>query len=171
MIARDTVVAGRLAEDVRAAEQHAFVVAGEHEYGDQLDRQLDHVGLPRVERPEDADLVVLCGLAGRPEVARAAALGLPVIAFDGVQGGAPIPDCSVMLPFEPDEDPGGADADEARHRPGRHRLASTAPANRATLLSAIRTAGPFDEHGDPVDRRCGSTAPARTGACKPDRPL
>ena len=110
MVARDTEVAARLAEDVRAAEQHAFVVAGEHEYGHQLDRQLDHVGLPRVERPEDADLVVLCGLAGRPEVARAAARGLPVIAFDGVQGGAPIPDCSVMLPFEPDQDPGGTDA-------------------------------------------------------------
>ena len=48
MVARDTEVAARLAEDVRAAEQQAFVVAGDHEYGMQLDGQLDHVGLPRV---------------------------------------------------------------------------------------------------------------------------
>ena len=75
MVARDTVVAARLAEDVRAAEQRAFVVAGEHEYGEQLDGQLDHVGLARVDDPAEADLVVLCGLAGRPEVARAAGLG------------------------------------------------------------------------------------------------
>ena len=49
MLARDTEVAARLAEDVRAAEQRAFVVAGEHEYGVQLDGQLDFVGLPRVD--------------------------------------------------------------------------------------------------------------------------
>ena len=31
---------------------------------------------------------LLCGLAGRPEVAHAATAGLPVIAFSGVEGGA-----------------------------------------------------------------------------------
>ena len=63
MLARDTEVAARLAEDVRAAEQVAWVVAGEHEYGVQLDGQLDFVGLPRAATAEAADLVVLCGLA------------------------------------------------------------------------------------------------------------
>jgi hypothetical protein len=150
MLARDTEVAARLAEDLRGAGRTAWVVAGEHEYGVQLDGQLEHVGLPRAARPEDADLVVLCGLAGRPEVARAAEPGLPVIAFDGVQGGAPIPDLSLALPFAADEDMGGTTA-AARAA----RLISAAVAagarDRAALLGAIRSAGPFDEHGDPVD--------------------
>ena len=170
MVARDTEVAARLAEDVRAAEQLAFVVAGEHEYGDQLDRQLDHVGLPRVEHPEDADLVVLCGLAGRPEVARAAVLGLPVVAFDGVQDGEPIPDCSVMLPFAPGQDPGGLAATTraiglvtAAWRGG--------AGDRAALLAAIRTAGPFDEHGDPVDPPVWLYRADSDWSVQPDRPL
>ena len=65
-----------------------------------------------------------------------------MIAFDGVQGGAPIPDCSLLLPFEPDQDPGGADATTraialvvAAWRGGAH--------DREALLSALRTAGPF----------------------------
>jgi hypothetical protein len=74
MIARDTVVAERIAADVRAQGQRAFVIAGEHEYGVQLDGQLRLAGLPRA---------------------------------------------------------GAAD--------------------RASLLRALRAAGPFDEHGDPVD--------------------
>ena len=102
------------------------------------------------ERAEAADLVVLCGLAGQPEVARAAELGLPVVAFDGVQGGAPIPDCSLMLPFAPDEDMGGTTAADAGRHAGLRGLAGGAR-DRAALLSAIRIAGPFDEHGDPVD--------------------
>src|SRR3954470_15502533 len=105
LVARDTVVARRIAADVAARREHAFVVAGEHDYGIQLDAQLRLGGLPRTPDPGLADLVVLAGLAGRPEAERAAALGpLPVIAFDGVQGadlGAGR-DVRVALPFGPD---------------------------------------------------------------------
>jgi hypothetical protein len=170
MIARDTVVAGRLAEDIRAAELQALVVAGEHEYGVQLDGQLDHVGLPRVERAEDADLVVLCGLAGQPEVAQAAGLGLPVLAFSGVEGGSPIPDCSLALPFTPDEDMAGTTAAaratslvEAAFRNGAR--------SREAVLSAIRIAGPFDENGDPVDPPVWLYRASADWSLHPDRPL
>src|SRR4051812_17963855 len=47
LVARDTVVCARIAADVRASGRHAVVVAGEHEYGVQLDGQLALVGLPR----------------------------------------------------------------------------------------------------------------------------
>jgi hypothetical protein len=117
-----------------------------------------------------ADLVVLCGLAGRPEVARAAARGLPVIAFDGVQDGAPIPDCSLLLPFEPDQDPGGADATAraiglvvAAWRDGAH--------DREALRSALRAAGPFDEHGDPVEPPVWLYRAGADWSLQPDRPL
>src|SRR4051794_2976510 len=87
MVARDTVVAERIAKLVRAAGQLALVVAGAHDYGRQLDGQLRLAGLPRATDPAEASLVVLAGLAGEPEIARAHELApLPVIAFDGVQG-------------------------------------------------------------------------------------
>ena len=87
LVARDTVVARRLAADVARQGKRAFVVAGEHDYGVQIDGQLRLGGLPRAEDPGDADLVVVAGLAGQPEIDRAAALApLPLVAFDGVQG-------------------------------------------------------------------------------------
>src|SRR3954454_15051335 len=54
MVARDTVVAARIAEDIRAAGSRALVVAGEHDYGRQLDAQLSLAGLPRATSPEEA---------------------------------------------------------------------------------------------------------------------
>src|SRR3954454_5569113 len=87
MVARDTEVAARIARWVRGEGRRAFVVAGAHEYGVQLDGQLRMAGLPRAEWSSEADLVVLCGLAGSPEIEHAAELApLPVVAFDGVQG-------------------------------------------------------------------------------------
>ena len=170
MVARDLVVAGRLTEEVRAAGQHAYVVAGDHEYGAQLDAQLDLVGLPRVDAPGAADLIVLCGLAGSPEVAHAASLGRPVVAFDGVQGGEPIPDCTVMLPFTPEEDPVGTSAAARAARLIADAVAGGAR-DRAALLSALRTAGPFDEHGDPVDPPVWLYRAAEDWSLHPDRPL
>jgi hypothetical protein len=170
MVARDTAVAARLAENVQAAGRRAFVVAGEHAYGVQLDGQLDHVGLPRVDHPGAADLVVLCGLAGEPEVPRAAALELPVIAFDGVQGGAPVPDCSLMLPFAPDEDMAGTTAAARAARLVSDAFAGGAH-DRARLLAAVREAGPFDEHGDPVDPPVWLYRAAADWTLTPDRPL
>jgi hypothetical protein len=170
MLARDTEVAARLAEDVRAAEERAFVVAGEHEYGAQLDAQLDFVGLPRVRAPQDADLVVLCGLAGHPEVARAAGLGRAVIAFDGVQGGPPIPNCSLLLPFTPEADMGGTTA-AARAASLISAAVAGGARDRAALLSALRIAGPFDEHGDPVDPPVWLYRAGPDWSLTPDRPL
>ena len=68
MVARDTEVAMRIAAYVRAQDQRALVIAGEHEYGVQLDGQLRLAGLPR---GDDPDVVVLCGLNGQPEIGRA----------------------------------------------------------------------------------------------------
>src|SRR5690349_15195201 len=67
MVARDTEVAARIAADVRAAGRRALVVAGDHDYGRQLDGQLRRADLPRAEAAGDADLVLLCGLADGPE--------------------------------------------------------------------------------------------------------
>jgi hypothetical protein len=51
--------------------------------------RLTAAGLPRADHRAQADVVVLAGLQGEAEIARAAALApLPVIAFDGVQGAA-----------------------------------------------------------------------------------
>ena len=150
MVARDTEVAARLAEDVRAAEQRAFVVAGEHEYGVQLDGQLDYVGLPRVDD------------AGGRRPGRAVRAGRA--AGGGARGGArpaggrlrrrpgrrADPGLSLVLPFTPDEDMGGTTAARAPPRSSPRRVAGGAR-DRTALLSALRIAGPFDEHGDPVD--------------------
>ena len=45
-MARDTVVAQRIAAKVRVAGQRAHVIAGDHGYGWQLDGQLRLAGLP-----------------------------------------------------------------------------------------------------------------------------
>src|SRR6185312_12781163 len=102
-----TEVAARIAADLRSAGRRALVLAGRHDYGVQLDGQLRLAGLPRVEAPDDADVLVLCGLVGAPEIERAAALDpLPVIAFDGVQSarlGAGR-DVHLALPVAPSDD-------------------------------------------------------------------
>ena len=159
LVARDTEVAARIAEWVRAEGRRALVVAGDHDYGVQLDGQLRMAGLPRAEDAGDADLVVLCGLAGSPEIGRATALApLPVVCFDGAQGadlGAGRDVC-VALPVAPADDlrPGEVlfFVEPARRAA---RLVVSAlregAADRAAVLAAMRAAGPFDEHGDPVD--------------------
>jgi len=48
-------VAKRIAGDLRAAGQRALLIAGDHDYGRQLDGHLRLAGLPRAE---GADLVV-----------------------------------------------------------------------------------------------------------------
>jgi hypothetical protein len=141
MVARDLVVAERIARMVEEEGQRAWVVAGEHEYGVQLDSQLRMAGLPRAAAAGEADLVVLCGLAGRPEIADAAALGLPVVAFDGAEDPA-LGDALVARPFAPGEDLAGVAA---------ARRAAQLVAQAGRDLGALRAAGPFDEHGDPVD--------------------
>src|SRR3954447_24020722 len=47
IVARDTVVAQRLAADLASRGRRAFVIAGAHDYGVQLDGQLRLAGLPR----------------------------------------------------------------------------------------------------------------------------
>jgi hypothetical protein len=137
MVARDTVVAQRIAQRV---DGRALVIAGDHEYGLQLDGQLRMAGLSRAETAADADLIVLAGLVGEPENERVRALApLPVIAFDGIQGEAfPDQDVTIALVYAP----GPVGVDEAR------RAAEIAA--ETTDLGAIRAKG-FDEHGDPLD--------------------
>jgi hypothetical protein len=138
LVARDTVVAQRIAERVRTAGQGALVIAGEHEYGVQLAGQLRMAGLP-----EGEDVIVLAGLPGEPEIDRARALApLPVIAFDGIQGEA-FPDQEVTLALV--YAPGPTGVAEAR------RAAEIVVAGET--LHGMRALGPFDEHGDLVDAR------------------
>jgi hypothetical protein len=153
LIARDTVVAERIAAFVREAGQTALVVAGEHDYGVQLDGQLRMAGLPRTDDAGAADLVVLAGLADSPEIERAAALApLPVVAFDGVQGadlGAGR-DVSLAMPYAEGEDFLGV----SRARSAAELVAAalrSGAADRAAVLAALRELGPFDERGDPAD--------------------
>jgi hypothetical protein len=179
MVARDTEVAARIAADLRAAERQGFVVAGGHEYGVQLDGQLRLVGLPRTEDPAKADLVVLCGLAGAPEIARAGALApLPVVAFDGAQGadlGAGR-DVSLALPVAPAD---GVVVGDVLFfvEPARRAARLVAAAlndgarDRSAVLAAMRAAGPFDEHGDPVDPPVWLWRAADDWSLTPDRPL
>jgi hypothetical protein len=156
MVARDTVVARRLAADVAARGQRAFVVAGEHDYGVQLDAQLRLGGLPRADDAGSADLVVLAGLAGQREVERATVLGLPLIAFDGIQGAdlGKARDVSLVLPFGPDAQADGRVGMEGPARRAAELVVAAMEADaadRATLLDVLRALGPFDAHGDPID--------------------
>ena len=179
MVARDTEVAARLAADVRAAGRRALVVAGEHDYGVQLDGQLELAGLPRADSAADADLVVLCGLSDAPEIERAAALApLPVVAFDGVQGadlGAGR-DVRLALPVAPA--PGVVAGDVLFFVEPTRRAAQLVVAalhegtgDRAALLSEMRRLGPFDEHGDPVDPPVWLWRAREDWTVEPDRPL
>ncbi len=135
------------------------MIAGDHDYGGQLDGQLELTGLPRADDPEKADLIVLAGLANGPEIATAAAMPtLPVIAFDGVQGGelGAGREVHLALPIAPH----GGIAVGDLHRGVEHsrRAAELVVAalrggagDRAAMLAQLRELGPFDEHGDPAD--------------------
>jgi hypothetical protein len=150
MVARDTEVARRL-----AAHAHrngpAWVVAGTGEYGSQLDGQLRLAGLPRASEPRQAAFALLAGVAGEPGMEAVAGLppALPAIGFDGIQGlDLGDRDVWVALPFAQDPTHGVEAARAARLVAGA--LAGGA-ATRAEVIAACRAAGPFDEHGDPVD--------------------
>jgi hypothetical protein len=148
MVARDSVVAQRITDRVRQANQRAMVVAGDHEYGAQLDAQLARSGLPRTNDPADADVIVLAGLAGNPEIDAARALApLPIIAFDGIQRERfPHQDAVIALAV--------ATSGEAYGVPEARRAAElTVAALRrgGDTLQGLRELGPFDDHGDLID--------------------
>ena len=159
MVARDRVVAERIADRLRAQSKTALVVAGEHAYGRQLDEQLAAAGLARTDDRTRADVVVLAGLEGEAEIDRAAALSpLPVIAFDGVQG-APLGearDVQLAVPIAPragiDPQDLFAGVESARNAAELVEDAFARGArDRAAMLAALRESGRFDEFGDPVE--------------------
>jgi hypothetical protein len=94
-------------------------------------------------------VIVLCGLAGEPEIEQARALApLPIIAFDGIQGAdlGPNRAVEIALPYTPTDGPLGApEAQRAAE------LVVEATRANADLLTTLRALGPFDEHGDPID--------------------
>ena len=156
-MARDTEVAARVADDVRAPGAAPSSSPGARLRA-QLDGQLRLAGLPRAGSAAEADLVVLCGLVararGRPRPRRA---GLPVVAFDGVQGAdlGPGRDVALALPFAPS----GRRAfdhlvDGARQAERAARLVvavlRAGATDRAAVLAGVRADGAFDPHGDPV---------------------
>jgi hypothetical protein len=136
LVARDTIVAQRIVE--RLGDRPARVIAGDHEYGLQLDGQLRMAG---VQRGDDAEVIVLAGLVGEPEIQRARDLApLPIIAFDGIQGEV-FPDQEVELAIV--YAPGPTGVAEAR------RAAEMVVAT--TDLAELKR--DFDEFGDPLDPR------------------
>jgi hypothetical protein len=179
MVARDTVVAERISQLVRRAARRAVVVSGDHDYGRQLDGQLRLADLPRTEEPNEADLVVLAGLADEPEIARAATLApLPLIAFDGIQGaqlGAGR-EARIALPLAPVEGTATDSLLAGGHRARRaaEMIVAALEAgarDRATLLRELRARGPFDSHGDPIDAPVWLWRVGEGGALEPDRPI
>ena len=174
LVARDAVVAQRIAAEARASGSRALVIAGEHDYGRQLDGQLRLAGLPRATGTSDATMVVLCGLAGEPEVERAATTDLPLVAFDGVQG-TDLGDREVFLamPFAPVE--GVSFEDTLLGVPNARRAAEliveSGASTRAELLAWLRARDDFDEHGDPVDPPVSLWRAGPDWALAPHRPL
>jgi hypothetical protein len=156
LVARDTEVARCIALDASARGERALVIAGAHEYGVQLEGQLHLSRLPLAADVDDAQLLVLCGLVGEPEIDRAANLApLPIVAFDGVQGADLGAGRSVRLalPFAPDGDTpfdhlafGEIRASEAGDLVVS--AVQSGAADRRSVLAAMRAAGAFDEHGD-----------------------
>jgi hypothetical protein len=159
LVARDTVVATRIAAALHSEGKRAVVVAGDHEYGRQLDGQLTLAGLPRAAAHGEADLVVLAGLADGPEVRQAARLApMPVIAFDGIQGAELDEEQEVRLalPTAPAASvaPDDLFAGVESARRAAELVASALAAgvrDRTAMLAELRRRGPFDDHGDPLD--------------------
>lgn len=180
LVARDTVVARRVAEHVRAAGLRALVVAGDHDYGRQLDGQLRLAALPRTEHPADAGVVVLCGLAGSAEIARAAATApVPVVAFDGIQGadlGQDRRSVLVAMPYGPVPGLGHRAVLAGEERAARAAELVVAAMEggargRAALLVALRALGPFDDHGDPVEPAVWLWRTGADGEPEPERAI
>ena len=174
MVARDTVVTARVAADLHEAARRAFVVAGEHDYGRQLDGQLRLAGLLRTDDADAADVVVLAGLKGEPEIARAAELEpLPLIAFDGVQG-ADLGDRDVSLALPTAPAPGDLWSGAVHARRAAELVVAalrSGARERAAMLAALRALGPFDAHGDPLDPPVWLWRVGANWALEPDRPL
>jgi hypothetical protein len=178
LVARDMVVAERIAAHVREGTGRALVVAGTWEYGAQLDAQLRLAGLPRADAASDADLVVLAGIADEPGMDAAADSSLPVIAFDGAQGldlGGHR-DVHVALPYAPAEGSAHDDVLAGSEQASRAaELVATAlnggAVGRADVLAALRALGPFDAYGDPVDPPVWLWRADAQWALSPDRAL
>jgi hypothetical protein len=178
LVARDTVVATRIADDVRREGKRALVVAGSHDYGRQLDGQLRLAELPRADVLRDADLVVLAGLAGRPEIERAAESSpLPLVAFDGVQG-AELGERAVQLalPFEPlagfspDELFAGVERSDVAAELVVRAIREGAE-GRPEMLANLRRLGRFDAHGDLEHAPVWLWRADRRWQLQPERPL
>jgi len=171
MVARDTEVASRLSQHLRARGERALLVTGGGEYGSQLAGQLRLAQLPRAADAAGAALAVVAGVPEEPGMELAAATApLPVIAFDGIQGldiGFDR-DVWVVLPFAEDPTHGVEAARAARLVVDA--LAAGAQ-GRAEVLAACRAAGPFDEHGDPLDPPVWLWRAERGWRLRPDRPL
>ena len=179
LVARDTEVAARLTADLRRSGARALVVAGEHDYGRQLDEQLSLAGLLRARGASDAGVVVLCGLTGEAEIEEAReATGVPVVAFDGVQGAdlGTGREVRLALPFAPldgapfDHVVFGAEQARRGARLVAHGLRSGAR-DGAEVLAAARAAGGFDERGDPIDPPVWLWRADGGWALRADRPL
>jgi hypothetical protein len=167
MVARDTEVAFRLAAHLRGRGEQALLVAGRGEYGAQIEGQLRLAELPC---GDDPDVVVAAGVPEEPGMDAVKETGpLPLIAFDGIQGlDVGVRDVWVALPFAQDPTHGIEAARAAR-------LVVDALGSGATtrpeVIAACRAAGPFDEHGDPIDPPVSLWRAAADWRLTPDRPI
>ena len=171
IVARDTEVAFRLSAYLRARGERALLVAGEGEYGTQLAGQLRRAQLPRAADVAGAAFAIVAGVPEEPGMERAAATApLPVVAFDGIQGldiGFDR-DVWVVLPFAEDPTHG---IEAARAAQLVVDALAVGARTRAEVLEACRAAGPFDEHGDPIDPPVWLWRADPDWGLRPDRPL
>jgi hypothetical protein len=93
--------------------------------------------------------------------------GLPILAFDGVQG-ADLQEVSLALPFAPLDD---ARFDHMVYGAERARRGAELVIETRGDLRALRAAGGFDEHGDLLDPPVWLWRAGRAWTLRPERPL
>jgi hypothetical protein len=124
-------------------------------------------------------VVILCALAGDPEVADAIALRpLPIVAFDGVQGAEldgthPL---RLALPVTPSTELAVCELMAGVGQASRAAQLILAglrggAGDRRSLLNALRSLGPFDDHGDPVNPPVWLWRADADWRLSPERPL
>jgi len=179
LIARDTEVAARIAADVRSADRRAFVIAGEHSYGQQLDGQLRLAGLPRADDLAEADVIVRAVSpasqkpTGPPRSyicpsSRSTACRTPPSMTRSM--------CASRCPSRRSRGSPRPISWPASVRPGERRSSSprvcaAAPATARRSWERSVLSGPFDNHGDPIDPPVWLWRACADWALTPDRPL
>ena len=153
MLARDTEVAARLAADVRAPGSMRSCWRASTSTARSSTGSCAWSACRGPTTPQPPTWSCCAGWrAGRRSRAPRAA-GLPVVAFDGVQGGPPVSGLRLVLPFAPGDDPAG-----------------TTAARRAASLVADALRGRRDRPRRRSWPRCARSARSTSTATRSTRP-